>query len=207
MKACSCRSNLSRFAPLLVGLAAFLLTIAHPAASPIQGAGEVLAAAPSRPTIVIYKAKRRLHYFENDILKKRFSVVLGKRPRGAKQRRGDLKTPEGAYYVTSKNTRSRFHRFLGLSYPNIRDADRGLVSHILSRNQYDQIKKAIHGGRQPPWGTPMGGYVGIHGEGKYRDFTKRHRINWTDGCISLSDSDVKVLFDLVSIGTPVLIFP
>jgi murein L,D-transpeptidase YafK len=168
---------------------------------------EAVTGRAARPTIIIYKSKRRLLYFENDILKRRFSVVLGKEPRGQKVRRGDLRTPEGEYYVTSKKSKSRFHRFLGLSYPNIEDAERGMLKRLITRRDFERIKRAIRSGRQPPWSTPLGGYIGIHGEGEYRDFTGRYRINWTEGCISVSDRDMDVLYRLVEIGTPVLIFP
>ncbi len=191
---------------LLLGCAVgALLSFSSP--SRVSAEGEVLAAAHRRPTIVVYKARRQLLYFENDILKRRFPMVLGKKPKGTKERQGDNRTPEGEYYVTNKATQSRFLRFLGLSYPNLDDARRGLVSRIIDRGQYERIKEAINGGAKPPWGTGLGGYIGIHGEGEYRGFTGRHRINWTEGCISVSDENIRILYDSVDVGTPVLIFP
>ncbi len=181
-------------------------SLAATAALPADRA-EAVAARAARPTVIIYKSKRRLLYFENDILKRRFPIVLGKKPQGRKARRGDLRTPEGEYYVTSKKSKSRFHRFLGLSYPNVEDARRGMLKRLITKRDFERIRRAIRSGGQPPWSTPLGGYIGIHGEGEYRDFTGRFRINWTEGCISMSDQDMEVLYNLVDIGTPVLIFP
>lgn len=194
-------------AALLAGAALLLSPGLPPAAGGDPRGGEAVAATPKRPTIIVYKAKRRLLYFENDILKRRFPVVLGRKPEGRKTRLGDHRTPEGEYYITHKSTASRFYRFLGLSYPNIEDARRGLRRKIISQSEFLRIKSAIDGRRRPPSGTSLGGMIGIHGEGEYRDFTRRHRINWTEGCISVSDEDMRVLYDSIDVGTPVLIFP
>ena len=176
----------------------------------------LLGAAPSvaeetsgrRPLILVYKSQRRLLYFENDVLKRRFPVSLGRRSAGEKRRQGDFRTPEGEYFISSKHPRSRFRLFLGLSYPNAHDAGEGLRRKLISRREYEGIRGAIREGREPSWGTALGGTVGIHGEGsKYRGFVRKHHINWTDGCIALSDEDIRALYDLVEVGTPVLIFP
>jgi murein L,D-transpeptidase YafK len=172
-----------------------------------EGGGRALAATAKRPTIVVYKSKRRLLYFENDILKRRYPIVLGKRPEGQKVRRGDNRTPEGKYYITHKSAMSRFYRFLGLSYPNIDDAHRGLRGNLITQGDFLKIKTAIDQRQRPPSGTGLGGLIGIHGEGEYRDFTKRHQINWTEGCISVSDEDMRVLYVNAEVGTPVIIFP
>ena len=58
-------------------------------------------------------------------------VVIGKNPVD-KQREGDLATPEGEFYVCYKNPHSRYHRFLGLSYPNLEDAERGLRDQLIA---------------------------------------------------------------------------
>lgn len=172
-----------------------------------KGAGEAAAAVPKHPTIIVYKSKRHLLYFENDVLKREYPIVLGKKPKGHKLRQGDYRTPEGEYYITHKSTVSRFYRFMGLSYPNIEDARRGLARKLIDQAAFLKIKTAIKHHLRPPSGTRLGGMIGIHGEGEYRDFTKRHRINWTEGCISVSDEDMKVLYEKVEVGTPVVILP
>jgi murein L,D-transpeptidase YafK len=126
-------------------------------------------------------------------------VALGGAPVGAKRREGDLRTPEGDYFVCTRNERSRYHLFLGLSYPNASDADAGLTAGIISRMQRDEIARRISAGEAPPWDTPLGGAVGIHGSGAGRD--------WTLGCIALENSDVDRLWQACPLGTPVRIEP
>ena len=172
-----------------------------------KDAGEAAAAVPKRPTIIVYKSKRHLLYFENDVMKREYPIVLGKKPKGHKLRQGDYRTPEGEYYITHKSMASRFYRFMGLSYPNIEDARRGLARKLLDQAEFLKIKIAINRRQRPPSGTRLGGLIGIHGEGEYRDFTKRHRINWTEGCISVSDEDMKILYEKIDVGTPVVILP
>jgi murein L,D-transpeptidase YafK len=129
----------------------------------------------------------------------RAKIALGRSPVGHKFREGDGKTPEGKYYVCTRNERSRFHLFLGLSYPGIEDAAGGRARGTIGESQEWRIEEAIRGGRCPPWDTPLGGAVGIHGRGSVRD--------WTLGCIALEDEDVEVLWSNCPLGTPVIIEP
>jgi murein L,D-transpeptidase YafK len=96
-----------------------------------------------------------------------------------------------------KNPKSQYYLSLGLSYPNIQDAERGLREGLISREQYDRIAEAIREGRRPPWHTPLGGEIFIHGDGSKKD--------WTLGCIALHNNDIRELYDVVPVGTPVLI--
>jgi murein L,D-transpeptidase YafK len=134
-------------------------------------------------------------------------VALGKRPIGAKRERGDWRTPEGEYFVTYRKPVSRYHRFLGLSYPNIEDAEEGLRRGAITAEELWGIRTAIGARTQPSWTTRLGSGVGIHGEGDYGEKKREDAIDWTDGCIALSDDDVEILFDLVPTGTPVAILP
>jgi murein L,D-transpeptidase YafK len=158
-----------------------------------------LERAPREVAVTVKKADRRLVLFGD--AKEIFScpVGLGGSPQGPKERQGDQRTPEGRYRVCTRNASSQFHLFLGLDYPNERDADRGLAAGLVSRAQHRQIVRAARAGRQPPWGTALGGAVGIHGSGSSAD--------WTWGCIALDDSDIELLWALCPVGTPVTIEP
>lgn len=156
------------------------------------------APADGPPRIVITKSQRRLVLYRGErvILETRIALGGGT---GHKRVEGDKRTPEGDYYVCTRNDKSRYHLFLGLSYPNIRDAEAALTDGRIPRDQYDEIVRAIRAGKQPPWKTPLGGEVGIHGHGAGRD--------WTLGCIALEDGDIDVLWAHCPLGTPVLISP
>jgi murein L,D-transpeptidase YafK len=151
------------------------------------------------PKIIVKKGARRLRLFSSDEAVREFPVALGFRPEGDKVRQGDGRTPEGTFYVCVKNERSAFHLSLGLSYPNEEDAERGLRDNLITRRQYENINAAIKSKRRPPWDTRLGGEIFIHGNGSTGD--------WTWGCVALEDDHIKELFDVVPMGTTVVIEP
>jgi murein L,D-transpeptidase YafK len=80
---------------------------------------------------LIVKHTATLTVLDGDEEVLRVPVVLGKNP-ADKQREGDLATPEGEFYICYKNPASQYHRFLGLSYPNVEDAERGLKEKLIT---------------------------------------------------------------------------
>jgi murein L,D-transpeptidase YafK len=158
-----------------------------------------LAEAPRPLSIVVRKAERRLRLEGGGRELLRCRVGLGGSPVGIKTRRGDGRTPEGAYSVCTRNPNSQFHLFLGLSYPNEADADRGLAARLISPAQHRVLVSAARAGSKPSWETALGGTIGIHGSGSDQD--------WTLGCIALDDADIETLWALCPIGTPVRIEP
>lgn len=119
---------------------------------------------------------------------------------GAKHLEGDGRTPEGAYLVCSKNPQSKFHLALGISYPNADDAVRGLRADDISLHAFDRI--ATSPGR-PPWDTPLGGFVMIHGQPN----EGVRQGDWTAGCVALPDAHMEMLYALARIGDEVVIYP
>lgn len=71
--------------------------------------------------LVVYKSERKLVAFSKGKLIKTYSIALGKSPVGAKQFKGDNKTPEGVYFINGKNAHSVAYKNLGISYPNSND--------------------------------------------------------------------------------------
>jgi murein L,D-transpeptidase YafK len=151
------------------------------------------------PRVVIRKKARELALYDGPELRKRYAIALAANVSGDKEREGDRKTPEGIFYVCMRNEASRFHKFMGLSYPAPSDAARGLQARLVSRVEHDAILKAHRTRGCPPWKTALGGEVGIHGRGIGRD--------WTLGCIALADEDIDELWAVLRIGDPVVIEP
>lgn len=151
------------------------------------------------PRIVVMKAKRQLDLYSDGAIVRTYRVGLGLSPVADKERQGDRRTPEGEFYIFTKNDRSAFYLSLGLSYPNIEDAQRGLRDGLITRAQHDAIVKAIRNKRTPPQNTRLGGDIYIHGNGASSD--------WTWGCVALENEDIEELFDAVSIGVSVTINP
>ena len=142
--------------------------------------------------IIVDKVSRKLVLYRHGEPKRTYAVVLGRNP-GRKRFEGDRRTPSGLYHITSKNAHSRYGRFMAINYPN--DADIGEYQTALTGRPNASILG--HGSRGP------GGLIGIHGSDK-EDFN-RLGINWTFGCVSLTNRDVEELYREVGEGTPVLI--
>ncbi len=150
-----------------------------------------------RPHLVVSKARRELRLYSGEKLVRTYPVGLGANPVDDKEREGDKRTPEGNFYIATKNAHSEFYRSLGISYPNIAAAERGLQNHLITLAQYNQIVIAERQRRNPPQDTPLGGKILIHGGGSACD--------WTFGCVALDRLDIKELFSAIPIGTPVKI--
>ena len=58
------------------------------------------------PRIVVKKAERKLEVFDGEKLVKTYRVGLGFAPVGDKEKQGDGKTPEGEFYIFTKNDKA-----------------------------------------------------------------------------------------------------
>lgn len=151
-------------------------------------------------TLVVKKSERKMYLYNDQAkLVKTYKIALGFTPTGTKIKQGDGATPEGDYYLTHKNPKSNYYLSLGVSFPNIKDADVGLKANLLTQAQHDAIVTAIHNQQKPPQNTRLGGDIFIHGGGTNND--------WTWGCVALSNPDIKELFDLLPLKTPIKIEP
>jgi murein L,D-transpeptidase YafK len=151
------------------------------------------------PKIVVKKARRQLLLFSGGTLVRTYRIGLGLSPSGDKVHAGDRRTPEGEFYIFTRNDKSAFYLSLGLSYPNTAHAERGLRDGLITRAQYEAITRALRAKKAPPQNTHLGGDIYIHGNGAQSD--------WTWGCVALENEDIRELFDAVSVGTPVRIEP
>ena len=149
--------------------------------------------------LYVWKSRRLMVLREGGQIVRRFEVALGIDPEDPKMRRGDNRTPEGTYYVREKKTQSSFRRFLGLSYPNVSDAERGLDQSLISQEEWADIFFANLRGRTPPWTTRLGGRIGIHGYGDRPELY----VDWTQGCIAVRNDDIEYLYEHIRLGTPV----
>jgi hypothetical protein len=169
-----------------------------------DAAGAGSASGPRR-VVVIDKATRELSVLRDARRVARFPVSFGLDPVSDKRRVHDLATPEGLYAITHRTSRTRFHRSLGLSYPNLADAQRGLAEGIVSEAAYRRVAAAVAKGRAAPCDTGLGCAIAIHGGGVYRREGADFARDWTEGCIALEDADMEELFRLCRTGDPVLI--
>jgi murein L,D-transpeptidase YafK len=158
--------------------------------------------------IVIHKARRRMDVFADGDLLKSYVVSLGLSPAGAKRAQGDMRTPEGDFFLCTVNRASAFTRFLGLSYPSPVEAAEGVAKGRVGV----EVERAVAAAyrtrdRCPPQLTRLGGAVGIHGgsawERRPDGFTL---VDWTWGCVAVRDRDILELFEqYAQVGVPVRI--
>jgi len=151
------------------------------------------------PRIIVRKSARKLELYSDSVLLKTYKVGLGLNPVADKKQEGDRCTPEGDFYIFTKNSKSAYYLSLGLSYPNAEDADRGLRDGLITQAEYRAIRAALRKKTMPLQNTKLGGQIYIHGHGAASD--------WTWGCVALENEDVRELYDAVSVGTPVSIVP
>jgi murein L,D-transpeptidase YafK len=141
---------------------------------------------PKADRIVVVKHERKLMLMHAGKVLKTYSIALGTAPTGAKERQGDHRTPEGVYFLDSRNEHSQFHKAIHISYPSAEDR-----------------KRAARLGVSP------GGDIFVHGlPNGYGFVGAAHRLHdWTDGCIAVTNSEIDEMWSLVPNGTPIEIKP
>jgi lipoprotein-anchoring transpeptidase ErfK/SrfK len=136
--------------------------------------------------IIVLKSERRLLLMRGSDVLTSFWIALGRHPVGQKMRRGDGRTPEGLYRIVGRTKKSIYYRALQLSYPNEADKERA--------------RKL---------GVNPGGDILIHAvpEGFEPNEAGARMIDWTNGCIAVTNADMDEIWDRVANGTWVEIRP
>ena len=151
-------------------------------------AGQASAAAYPATHIVVDKSDRKLFVYDGEKLVATYPIALGGNPVGHKLTEGDRRTPEGKYVLDHKNPDSAYHLSIHISYPKPPDREQARQRHV----------------------SP-GGDIMIHGQPNelaFRQYLDAHPgVDWTDGCIALSNKDMKALWDRVSVPVPIEIKP
>ncbi len=136
--------------------------------------------------VVVVKSAHTLTLMAHGQILKVYKVALGRGPSGPKDHEGDHKTPEGEYILDQKNRQSRFHLALHVSYPNAADRLRAQKERL-----------------------DPGGAIMVHGVARGLGWLGglQHDIDWTDGCIAVTDNEIEEIWRLVPVGTPIEIKP
>lgn len=137
---------------------------------------------------------------------RRTTAAMGREPKGHKVAQGDLRTPEGRYRIVGPLERNRFHGFIPIDYPSRADADAALADGRITRADHARIDDAHDRGVQPPADTPLGGDIGLHGEGTRWAGDSQH-LDWTYGCVAVPDAELDFLAERIEVGTEVMILP
>lgn len=143
--------------------------------------------------IVIQKKTKQLHLLSQGRIYKTYNVAFGFGfLEGNKIKMQDGRTPEGIYHVELKNAQSSYHRALRVSYPNAKD-----------------IAFAKANGVNP------GSDIMIHGFPSGKDKAKARwalsethpKLDWTQGCVAVTDNEIEEIFSLVAVNTTIEICP
>ncbi|MGH8583865.1 MAG: L,D-transpeptidase family protein [Gammaproteobacteria bacterium] len=155
----------------------------------------------------IHKSQRTLLLRHGGKVEKKYFIAHGQGGRGDKEHFGDRKTPIGTYKIVKIKDHSRFHSFFHLNYPNVKDAFFGLRDKLISEGDFDRIVSSAKHLEVPPQNTRLGGAIGIHGIGEETaEQMKIHgNLNWTKGCIALTNAQIDDLKKYIGLGTKVVI--
>jgi murein L,D-transpeptidase YafK len=161
-------------------------TVALLAAYACYPSGPSLPQDAKADRVVVEKASRSLVLMSKGRILKTYRVSSGRNPVGAKLRQGDGRTPEGRYTIDYRNPRSRFHLALHISYPDAGDR-----------------RRAARTGASP------GGDIMIHGLPNGLGWLGRlHQVmDWTDGCIAVTDPEMDEIWRAVPDGVLIEIKP
>jgi hypothetical protein len=127
------------------------------------------------------------------------NLAIGRYGTSREKRRGDNTTPLGRFRITRIERDADFHRFIGLDYPGVERADQAYREGVISRGEHQAILAAHRRAATPPQGTALGGHIGIHGLGR-GDPLLHQVVNWTKGCVALSNEQVDTLLSWVRVG-------
>jgi murein L,D-transpeptidase YafK len=161
----------------------FLLLLLFPTTSRSES---FLYASNKADSVLIKKSERRLFLMKDGKIVKDYQIALGKDPEGAKLFEGDNRTPEGEYILDWRNSDSIYYKSIHISYPNEEDLAFARVV-----------------------GSYAGGDIMIHGipdDPEYPEWVYVE-IDWTDGCIAVSNEAMDEIWDSVEEGTPIQILP
>jgi murein L,D-transpeptidase YafK len=136
--------------------------------------------------VVVHKAARSLQLMHAGRVIATYRIALGRVPDGPKRQAGDGRTPEGVYTIDWRNANSSYHRALHVSYPREWDDQRALR-----------------------WGVSPGGLIMVHGlpNGVSAALIGHPYVDWTDGCIALTNDEIDDVWARVDDGTTIIIYP
>lgn len=136
--------------------------------------------------IRVDKSERQMQLLRGDEVIARYKISLGANPEGHKSQEGDERTPEGRYIIDWRNQKSGYFLSMHISYPNESDTELANVA-----------------------GYSPGGMIMIHGQpNNYASVAPvLQGFDWTNGCIAVTNTEIKQIWNAVSNGTPIEINP
>lgn len=134
--------------------------------------------------IWVDKSEHRMELRSGDQVVRSYQVALGRGGLEPKRQEGDKLVPEGAYVIEGRNPNSAYYLSLKISYPNEEDKKRAAKE-----------------------GVPPGFDIMIHGLPNKTGWlgALHRRVDWTLGCIAVTNEEMDEIWALVKDGTKVQI--
>jgi murein L,D-transpeptidase YafK len=139
--------------------------------------------------VIIKKSTRMLYLSSAGNIYKRYHISLGIIPKGAKEIEGDMKTPEGQYTLDYRQRSNLYNKSIHISYPNPKDK-----AHAKGLKASAGGMIMIHG-TPSNWSlSPLGDWMPL-------------LLDWTEGCIAMSNDDMEEVWNRTTNGTVIYIIP
>lgn len=155
-----------------------------------------LSVDTERLYLAVMQGDTELKVFDN--------IAIGSNGASETRSAGDETTPLGEFTITDIRPSSRFELFMEINYPNREHTERAFLEERISREEYNSLLFNLDKGTPPPQNTSLGGFLGIHGLG-WSSPEIHKAVNWTDGCIALTNEQLGELVAWVSVGTRVVV--
>ena len=162
------------------------LLMATSVVAPLYPATVPATEFPLAEKVVVEKESRKLHLVRDGKPFRTFDIALGIEPIGDKTQEGDNRTPEGRYTLDARNPESDYFLSIRISYPNAQDR-----------------REAAQKGVEP------GGQIMIHGQPNEPTYSFGYykTVDWTNGCIAVSNSDMIDIWLMTPDNVPIEILP
>jgi murein L,D-transpeptidase YafK len=139
--------------------------------------------------VIVKKSTRMLYLSANGVIFNKYHISLGAVPIGAKEMEGDMKTPEGIYILDWRQPSKLYNKSIHISYPNKKDIARAKELNVSTGGMI-----MIHG-TPSHWSlSPFGNWLPM-------------LLDWTEGCIAMSNDDMEEVWVQTQNGTPIYILP
>ena len=139
--------------------------------------------------VIIKKSTHMLYLSSGGKIYKQYHISLGLNPTGPKMVEGDMRTPEGIYILDWRQISKMYNKSIHISYPNNEDIKR---AKELNASAGGMIM--IHGTPSSWELSPFGNWLPM-------------LLDWTEGCIAMSNDDMEEVWERTKNGTPVYILP
>jgi murein L,D-transpeptidase YafK len=174
----------------LLGFATLSLLAFRETNNRVQGRNSSKRTLESDVYIIIVKSTYELQVYDKEGWYATYPVVFGSKSLEDKMMEGDRRTPEGVYHIASKRYHEKWNKMMNIDFPTKADFEK-----FNARKAQGLIPKNAR----------IGGGIAIHGTWPNDDHVVDLYQNWTNGCISLKNEDVDELYDMVPVGTKVII--